>query len=137
LQCGGKQDSSNKVHTGQAFNVALLAWHCLSSVVLLLLLLPHLLGPTDKKPWDHVHGYQTVLGNMRVSGLTLADFGGATACPAAADGGTFAIGNHPVAPDAFHPHFFKQVGEWTPGGQGRWTRCCSRVCQQRAGPGAG
>jgi hypothetical protein len=68
-----------------------------------------LLGPTEKKPWDHVHGYPTVLGNMRVERVTLADFGGGPACPAAGDGGTYAIGNHPAVPDAFHPHFFKQV----------------------------
>lgn len=62
-------------------------------------------GP-EHKPWDHVHGYATVLGSMFVTGTTFADFRGSNVsdCKLAAH----AIGNHELAPDAFHPHFFSQ-----------------------------
>jgi hypothetical protein len=65
---------------------------------------------TDKKPWDHTHGYATVLGNMQVKSVVMADFAGPSACGnTAAGGGVFALANHPNAPDAFHPHFLQQV----------------------------
>jgi len=71
----------------------------------------------EHKPWDNTMGYPTVLGVTRVTDLTLANWGGTTACPGDASGvGTqqrFSFGNHPVAPDAFHPHFFSKVR--TPG----------------------
>lgn len=44
---------------------------------------------------------------MRVSGVTLAGFGGPGACGGE---GVFALGNHQFAPDASHPHFFSEVG---------------------------
>jgi hypothetical protein len=63
----------------------------------------------EMKPWDHTHGYHSILGNMRVSGVTLANFEGAAACASSPASGAFALSNHPHAPDAFHPHFFKNV----------------------------
>lgn len=64
---------------------------------------------TEMKPWDHIHGYHSILGNMRVAGVTLADFEGAAACSSSPASGAFALSNHPHAPDAFHPHFFSNV----------------------------
>lgn len=61
------------------------------------------------KPYDHVHGYQTILGNTQVSGLTLANFEGPAACGGAPDGPVYAMSNHQNAPDAAHPVFLKQV----------------------------
>jgi hypothetical protein len=61
------------------------------------------------KPNDHTHGYQTILGNTQVSGLTLANFEGAAACGGAPDGPVYAMSNHLHAPDASHPVSIKQV----------------------------
>lgn len=61
------------------------------------------------KPWDHTHAYHSILGNMRVSGVTLANFEGPAACGSIPASGAFALSNHPHAPDAFHPHFFSNV----------------------------
>lgn len=61
------------------------------------------------KPYDHVHGYQTVLGNTQVSGLTFVNFEGLAACGGAPDGPVYALSNHLNAPDAAHPLFIKQV----------------------------
>jgi hypothetical protein len=69
----------------------------------------------EMKPWDHIHGYHSILGNMRVSGVsgvsgvTLANFEGSAACASSPASGAFALSNHPHAPDAFHPHFFADV----------------------------
>ena len=51
---------------------------------------------------------QMVLGRMNVSDVTIADFLGPAGCggPGA---GTFAIANHPGAPEAFHPHYFSRM----------------------------
>lgn len=76
---------------------------CLCLAVLLAV------ATTEHKPWDEIHGYHTIQGNMRVSGVTFANFPGAGVCGQ----GSFAIGNHHFAPDAFHPHFFSKVcSEW-------------------------
>jgi hypothetical protein len=61
------------------------------------------------KPYDHVHGYQTILGNTQVSGLTLANFEGPAACGGTPDGPVYAMSNHQNAPDAAHPVFIKKV----------------------------
>lgn len=61
------------------------------------------------KPYDHVHGYQTILGNTQVSSLTMANFEGPSACGGAPDGPVYAMSNHQNAPDAAHPVFVKQV----------------------------
>lgn len=66
-------------------------------------------GP-EMKPYDHTHGYQTIFGNTQVSGLTIANFEGASGCGGAPDGSVYAFSNHQNAPDAAHPMFFKQVG---------------------------
>ncbi|KAG2432951.1 hypothetical protein HXX76_008679 [Chlamydomonas incerta] len=60
-------------------------------------------GP-EQKPWDGLKGYQTIHGIMRVYGTTFANWAGASACPGSAQA-AYAIGNHPKAPDAFHPHY--------------------------------
>ena len=65
----------------------------------------------EMKPYDHTHGYQTILGNTQVSGVTLANFEAASACSGAPDGPVHALSNHLNAPDAAHPMFFKQVGQ--------------------------
>lgn len=61
------------------------------------------------KPYDHVHGYQTIMGNTRVEALTLANFEGSAGCAGSPDGAIYALSNHQEAPDASHPMFFKQV----------------------------
>jgi len=61
------------------------------------------------KPYDHTHGYASILGNTRVSDLTLANFEGPSACGSAPDGPVYALSNHLNAPDASHPLFLKQV----------------------------
>jgi hypothetical protein len=71
----------------------------------------------EMKPYDHTHGYQTILGNTQVSGLTLANFEGAAACGGAPDGPVYAMSNHLHAPDASHPVFIKQV---RPGNEVIW-----------------
>jgi hypothetical protein len=53
--------------------------------------------------WPHA-ALSSLQGVMRVTNATFASFKGAAGCGGAA-GGTWAMGNHPVAPDAFHPHF--------------------------------
>jgi hypothetical protein len=65
------------------------------------------------KPYDHTHGYQTILGSTQVTGLTLANFEGAAACGGAPDGPVHALSNHLNAPNASHPVFLKQVGVQT------------------------
>jgi hypothetical protein len=42
---------------------------------------------------------------MYVSGTTFANFAG----PATCNNGSYAIANHRLAPDAFHPHFFSGI----------------------------
>ncbi|PNH07097.1 Fibrocystin-L [Tetrabaena socialis] len=60
-------------------------------------------GP-EQKPWDGLKGYQTILGVMYINRTTFAGFQGPAACGGSQ--GAYAIGNHPKAPDAFHPHYF-------------------------------
>jgi hypothetical protein len=62
-------------------------------------------GP-EKKPWDHVMGYATVLGAMHVSNVTFASFKGAAGCGAPRSGA-------PIR---------------TPGAPG-WLRCCFAFCR--------
>ncbi|GAX81123.1 hypothetical protein CEUSTIGMA_g8557.t1 [Chlamydomonas eustigma] len=57
-------------------------------------------GP-DRYPWDGLKGYPTILGISRQYNLTFADYQGPN-CSA----GTYALGNHVNATDAFHPHQF-------------------------------
>jgi hypothetical protein len=65
-------------------------------------------GP-EHYPWDHTHGFQSVLGVMLVSGVTLASFGGGSAAAGSCLGGTYALANHLFAPDASHPHFLRSI----------------------------
>ena len=57
-------------------------------------------GP-DKKPWDGLMGYPMIQGIARHWNITFADFQGPS-CSA----GTYALGNHQMDTDAFHPHHF-------------------------------
>ena len=63
-------------------------------------------GP-EFKPWDE-GGIPTVLGKATVTGVTVADFLGPNGC-GGSNTGTYALVNHPGAPDAFHPHFFSRM----------------------------
>ena len=55
---------------------------------------------------------------MMVSGLTLASFGGGSAAAGSCLGGTYALANHVFAPDAFHPHFLRNVNLQSTSSQG-------------------
>ena len=57
-------------------------------------------GP-DPYSWDGVSGYPMIQGIARHWNVTFADFQGPS-CSA----GTYALGNHVNATDAFHPHLF-------------------------------
>ncbi len=80
-------------------------------------ILPSPAGP-EHYPWDHTHGYQSVLGVMMVSGLTLASFGGGSAAAGSCLGGTYALANHVFAPDASHPHFLRNINLQSTSSQG-------------------
>ncbi|KAG2496270.1 hypothetical protein HYH03_005503 [Edaphochlamys debaryana] len=62
-------------------------------------------GP-EKKPYDKPMGYATVHGRFDFSGLTMADFAGANGCGGV---GSYALANHPEAPEAFYPHEFTRT----------------------------
>ncbi|KXZ54727.1 hypothetical protein GPECTOR_4g796 [Gonium pectorale] len=64
-------------------------------------------GP-EKKPYDKPMGYSVVHGYFNISGVTLADFYGPTGC-GGGSAGTYALANHPMAPEAFYPHFFSRM----------------------------
>ena len=64
-------------------------------------------GP-EKKPWDKMMGYAMVHGKFSVSGVTIADFLGPAGC-GGSGAGTFALANHPEAPDVDHPFFFNNM----------------------------
>ncbi len=60
-------------------------------------------GPEDKA-WDEM-AYAMVHGKVLVDGVTIANF------PGSVPGGcsSYALGNHPGSPDAFHPHSFSRM----------------------------
>ena len=62
-------------------------------------------GPDGGSTWDAVRGYPTVFGHANITGVTVADFEGASGC----GGGSFAFANNPTAPDASHPHFLRRI----------------------------
>jgi len=63
-------------------------------------------GP-DHKPWDSLMGYQLVQGSSTWTGTTLAGFG-PVKDPSCLQM-TYAIGNFPGAPEAFHPVFMENT----------------------------
>ncbi|KAG2491954.1 hypothetical protein HYH03_009686 [Edaphochlamys debaryana] len=62
-------------------------------------------GP-ELKAYDKPKGYSMVHGVFNVSGLTLADFLGPVGCGGV---GSYALANHPDAPEAFYPHIFSRT----------------------------
>eukprot|EP00775_Hariotina_reticulata_P007195 gene7195-7409_t len=64
-------------------------------------------GP-EFKPWDTVKGYPTILGATTVHAAVFGGYAGPGACEGSHPG-AYAIGNHPLDPDAFHPMTFSSV----------------------------
>ncbi len=65
-------------------------------------------GP-EKYPWDHTHGYASVLGIGRVFEATFAGFAGGSAEAGSCLAGTYALANHIFAPDAAHPQYLRAL----------------------------
>ncbi|GIL91678.1 hypothetical protein Vretimale_9535 [Volvox reticuliferus] len=64
-------------------------------------------GP-EKKPYDKPMGYSLIHGMFNISSITLADFLGPAGC-GGSQAGTYALANHPKAPEAFYPHYFSNI----------------------------
>ncbi|GIM05166.1 hypothetical protein Vretimale_9611 [Volvox reticuliferus] len=64
-------------------------------------------GP-EKKPYDKPMGYSLIHGMFNISSITLADFLGPAGC-GGSQAGTYALANHPKAPEAFYPHHFSNI----------------------------
>jgi hypothetical protein len=64
-----------------------------------------------------VHGYATIHGVMRTARLSLVNWEGAGACASAGPQARYALSNK-QAPDAFHPHYFREVRRWGGGAEG-------------------